>query len=294
MYFTKLLPVVYFAAHGLALGGISQLCTWEPMLPVKAGSPLSVKIENPWGERCRAELEFSDDKFPKMAWSFSAIDCVDLQLAEFVVPSGAPNGDAYLTWQCDGDSPMSCIHIVISNSEGGPVFPSPQPKLGTARCVPSTTLLTRTVDDGKPTGIFLDTRLFNPTSASRISTLTSVVTPGASTPTTSTKPWIQTPGHSSSIGTDSTHKAGGTGISLPTDASTITTPMITTTATVTIPRVIPIDTLTDTDTTTTIPGFTTTIPGSTTTVTTARDTSANQPSYVTITTTVSACPTPRK
>lgn len=105
----RLLSVIYFAAHGSALGGISELCTWEPMLPVKAGSDISVKIQNPWGDECRAELEFSDDKFPKMAWLFKATDCVDLQLAEFNVPSGAPNGDAYITW-CNGAC-VSCICV---------------------------------------------------------------------------------------------------------------------------------------------------------------------------------------
>ncbi|KAF4997704.1 hypothetical protein FDECE_12011 [Fusarium decemcellulare] len=270
MHFTRLLPIVYFAAHGQAAGGIPNFCTWEPKLPVEAGSDLSVKIENPWGEKCRAELEFSDARFSKMAWSFTALDCVDLQLAEFTVPSGAPNGDAYLTWQCDGDSPMTCIHIVITNSKGGLVLPTPQPKTETARCVPSTTFFTHTFSKDKPTGVFLDTRLFGPTSATGISTPTPITT-GVTTPTISTKPWIKTPGYSSLIGTGGTRR--GTSL-LSTDASTVATP-ITTIATITIPTIIPVETTNSDPPTTTLDSTVTT----------------NEPSYVTVTTTVSMCPT---
>ncbi|KAH7151945.1 hypothetical protein B0J13DRAFT_547235 [Dactylonectria estremocensis] len=284
----RLLPVLYFAAHGSALGGTSELCTWEPMLPVKAGSDISVKIQNPWGDECRAELEFSDDKFPKMAWLFKATDCVDLQLAEFKVPSGAPNGDAYLTWQCDGDVPMSCIHIVISNGKGDLVSPTPRPKTETARCVPSTTLLTHTASRGgeKPTGVFLDTRSFNPTAATALSTpasealdsaTTTPVATDVSAPTTSTKSWVNTPSFNSLVGTGGTRKAGETSAQLPTDTSTPATP-----ATNTAPVTTTIADLV----TTPIGGSITT----TTTTITTEDDSANEPSYVTVTATIATCP----
>ncbi|KAH7175739.1 hypothetical protein EDB81DRAFT_939853 [Dactylonectria macrodidyma] len=295
MNFIRLLPVIYFAAHGSALGGISELCTWEPMLPVKAGSDLSVKIQNPWGDECRAELDFSDDNFPKMAWLFKATDCVDLQLAEFKVPSGAPNGDAYLTWQCDGDVPMSCIHIVISNGKGDLVLPTPRPKTETARCVPSTTLLTNTVNYGgkKPTGVFLDTRFSNPTTTTVLSTPTSEALDSATTTsvatdvsalTTLTKSSVNTPSFNSLVGTGGTRRAGETSAQLPTDTSTIATPTTNTAPVTTNTALVTTNTALVTAATA----------DSITTTTTTLDDLANEPSYVTVTATVTTCPVPMK
>ncbi|KAH7115495.1 hypothetical protein B0J13DRAFT_572243 [Dactylonectria estremocensis] len=252
----RLLPVLYFAAYGSALGGASELCTWEPMLPVKAGSDISMKIQNPWGDKCRAELELSDDKFPK--WQFKA-------------PLGAPNGDANLTWQCDGDVPMSCIYITE-----------------TARCVPSTMLLTYTASRGgeKPTGVFLETRSFNPTAATALSipasealdsATTTPVATDVSAPTTLTKSWVNTPSFNSLVGAGGTRKAGETSAQLPIDTSTSATSTTNTTSV----------------TTTTADLVTTPIGGSittTTTTTTTEDGSANEPSYVTITATIATCP----
>ncbi|KAG4258494.1 hypothetical protein FPRO03_03448 [Fusarium proliferatum] len=291
MNYVKFLSLFYLTTCGAALGNILEFCTEEPALSVEAGSDLSMKLQNSFGAECSAELEFSDGT-PSMKWYFKAVECADAQLARFSVPFGVPNGDAYITWQCDGDNPMSCNRIVISKGRGDLVLPTtPRLITETARCISPTTFLTHVVthDKEKPTGVFLDTGFLKPiisgvpsTPASKnldLETTTSVQVT-VSTPATPRLPRTKPSNYKPLIGTGETRARLSTDTSTPT--TPINTPIITSTTTntasITVPVLIPIG-----DPTTT---------SFNTNEHTRKEQPTNKPSYVTVTSIISTCPMP--
>ncbi|KAF4448269.1 hypothetical protein F53441_8303 [Fusarium austroafricanum] len=97
----------------LALSMGYPLCITEPALSLEAGkSPLSVTVHSPMEIRCEATMHFSDPAFLPIRYSFGELECDGNQVLAFTVPSGAPNGDVDIIWQCTGLAP-SCSHGVI-------------------------------------------------------------------------------------------------------------------------------------------------------------------------------------
>ncbi|KAL6913371.1 hypothetical protein FSST1_011131 [Fusarium sambucinum] len=272
---------------GTALGNIES-CTEEPALVLDAGSELSMKIRNAFGARCSAELVFANE-LPSMTWYFEPAECVGSQLAQFSIPFDVPNGNAYITWQCEEEGTMSCNRIVIS--KGSPVLTAtPRLITETARCMSLTTFMTHvlTPDMGNLTGVFQDiTPVATDTVSTPLSGILDIVVGTTSTPVTLKRPL----GYKTLIGIGETRKTDETSARLRTDmpalttttsvnrarttpfptTTTITSP-ITNTATVTVPVVIP-------------------IPDSTT-VSTGEIT--NERTYITVISTISACLTPMK
>lgn len=74
------------------------VCLWEPVLQVAAGSEVAARISVALSRRCLAELAFSDSSFLPITWSFESLGCMGPETATIVLPSGVPNGDAYITW----------------------------------------------------------------------------------------------------------------------------------------------------------------------------------------------------
>ena len=55
--------------------------------------------ENPYWKKCRAVLHFADPEFVPITYSFTpTVPCSGPQVTSFVVPPGAPNGDARIIW----------------------------------------------------------------------------------------------------------------------------------------------------------------------------------------------------
>ncbi|RKK18865.1 hypothetical protein BFJ66_g932 [Fusarium oxysporum f. sp. cepae] len=306
------------AGFGAGLGERQGFCTEEPALAVGPGTQLAMKLNIKDDTLCTAEIAFSE--YLAISWRFQPEHCGGPQLAQFTLPIGIPNGDAYITWGC-ADESLSCNRIVVSNGKGDLTLPTLITE--TAHCISPTTLITHvvTADPEKQTGIFLDTRLLNPIIPTAPSSVDSdTTTPVATTPVTPRQPWTTPNSHRSLIGTGGTRKTHETSARLPTGTSAAATSVLTTintstnTASITVPVLIPID-----DTTTTINTAPVTVPvlipiddSTTTTIanppssaTNAASNTApvlsipsdhttegswtNKPSYVTITSIISTC-----
>lgn len=55
-------------------------------------------IDNPQASRCDARLRFDDPEFLDVHIGFSFVNCLGSQIAEFIVPPEAPNGEAVIVW----------------------------------------------------------------------------------------------------------------------------------------------------------------------------------------------------
>ncbi|EWG46557.1 hypothetical protein FVEG_15983 [Fusarium verticillioides 7600] len=301
---------------GAGIGDLQGFCTEEPALAVEPGTQLAMKLNIKDDALCTAEIAFSE--YLTFSWRFQPEHCGGPQLAQFTLPTGIPNGDAYITWGC-ADESLSCNRIVVSNGKGDPTLPTLITE--TAHCVSPTTLITHvvTADPEKPTGVFLDTRLLYPIIPSSANLDTT--SPVATTPATPRQPWITPSSYRSLIGTGESRKPHETSARLPTGTSAVATSTAintsTNTASITVPVLVPIDDTTTTITTTntapvTVPVLvpiddTTTTPTTTTpssATNTASDTApalsipsdrttegswTNKPSYITVTSIISTC-----
>lgn len=90
--------LISLAAVASALSKPPTICAWEPVLSLDAGAVFSAQIQNPWAKRCQAVLRFSDPTFLPITWVFEPIHCLGSEEANFTVPTGVPNGDAYIEW----------------------------------------------------------------------------------------------------------------------------------------------------------------------------------------------------
>ncbi|KAM9873225.1 hypothetical protein VDGL01_12697 [Verticillium dahliae] len=55
-------------------------------------------VEDALDRRCGATLQFENPDFLPVSYAFEAIPCSGRRVASFVVPTGAPSGDAHITW----------------------------------------------------------------------------------------------------------------------------------------------------------------------------------------------------
>ncbi|KAI3322909.1 hypothetical protein HD806DRAFT_536088 [Xylariaceae sp. AK1471] len=135
------------AAWALSPAYTPGLCISSPVLQLNAGcSVVSAVVEDELDRRCIAILSFGNDDFLPVSYSFEPLPCLGQQIASFHIPTDAPNGDAYITWQCSGHV-STCSH---ANITGGLENPSMKLQhLGTVGCIlealqTSTTLVTVT------------------------------------------------------------------------------------------------------------------------------------------------------
>ncbi|KAH6663909.1 hypothetical protein D7B24_004658 [Verticillium nonalfalfae] len=97
MKFLLLFPLVH--AGVLALHDGPCICMSSPVVALEAGrSVVSADVEDALDRRCGATLQFDNPDFLPVSYAFEAIPCSGRRVASFVVPTGAPSGDAHITW----------------------------------------------------------------------------------------------------------------------------------------------------------------------------------------------------
>ncbi|KAM7204415.1 hypothetical protein V8F33_001717 [Rhypophila sp. PSN 637] len=122
---------------GLSMGHMPMMCLSDPPVLLQAGvSMVTARIYNPLPRRCLASVAFDNEDFLPVSYAFESGKCDGVQLASFLVPLAAPNGDAYVAWQCAGQSP-SCSRVVISGGKGNNSAIEPQ-RNGTMSCIEQT------------------------------------------------------------------------------------------------------------------------------------------------------------
>lgn len=104
--FVCALVACVFVTNANAFDQPPSICAWEPASLVPAGGIVSGRVGNAWARRCQAVLRFADPTFLPIAWLFNPIHCAGHEVAEFKVPLGVPNGDAFVTW-CHPAAPLS-------------------------------------------------------------------------------------------------------------------------------------------------------------------------------------------
>ncbi|RSL89857.1 hypothetical protein CEP52_014774 [Fusarium oligoseptatum] len=126
MKFLILLGQLGILVHSaVTLANLPSMCLLNPV-ELEAGlSLVSAKITNAHSAPCTASLYFENPDFLPITYTFKSIPCVNTGRASFPVPLGAPSGEAYITWQCAGESP-SCIRALISGGQADVGF-DPQP-----------------------------------------------------------------------------------------------------------------------------------------------------------------------
>ncbi|KAK0627166.1 hypothetical protein B0T14DRAFT_129331 [Immersiella caudata] len=114
----KIAIAALLAAVSAAFRDWPLVCMSSPPMQLIAGTTnVSAINENPYWKQCRAILHFADPEFVPITYSFTpTAPCSGTQVTSFVVPSGAPNGDARIIWQCKRSS--ACSFAVVSNGTG--------------------------------------------------------------------------------------------------------------------------------------------------------------------------------
>ncbi|KAK7435240.1 hypothetical protein CaCOL14_000335 [Colletotrichum acutatum] len=137
---TSMLSLIILLPRAFAQYQPPFLCVSSPAIPIEAGATnVTATIEDPLNRRCEATVYFADPNFLPISYSFEA-KCPDRKINNFVMPLGAPNGEAHITWHCAGQVP-SCTRAMITGGRGDPSLPlQNQGKVG---CV-SQSVLTRT------------------------------------------------------------------------------------------------------------------------------------------------------
>ncbi|KAK7937613.1 uncharacterized protein PG986_014481 [Apiospora aurea] len=91
-----------------------HLCLSDPPMALDAGSSVALVVLDggPVGRPCKAMLSFADPDFLPVSYYFDPLPCPGRYLASFLVPAGAPNGDAFVTWWVDATpSPTSVVAL---------------------------------------------------------------------------------------------------------------------------------------------------------------------------------------
>ncbi|KAL2133647.1 hypothetical protein VTI74DRAFT_1962 [Chaetomium olivicolor] len=187
---------IFLPAWALVSSPDPMLCTSSPPLALEAGvSIVSAAFSGKITGRCTATLTFADTNFLPVTYEFDPpTSCQGPLLASFIVPAAAPNGNAWVKWQCAGFS-ASCSHGVITGGKGDPS--TPVLNKGTLDCVSdfaqvATTLVTLTSTTRAVTGMVstassMPTATLLPTSASgslRVGASSSMLSSATSVSTT--------------------------------------------------------------------------------------------------------------
>ncbi|KAI3331120.1 hypothetical protein F4824DRAFT_498912 [Ustulina deusta] len=129
---TVLLVAMLVAVTG-AFEDWPLVCISNPPMQLVAGTTNVSAINEGLYGKCRALLQFADPDFVPITYSFTpTVPCSGPRVASFLVPPGAPNGDARVIWQCEQSS--ACSFAVVSNGTGDQSLAPEQN--GTVACLP--------------------------------------------------------------------------------------------------------------------------------------------------------------
>ncbi|RXG48459.1 hypothetical protein VDGE_21565 [Verticillium dahliae] len=95
----------------------------SPVVALEAGrSVVSADVEDALDRRCGATLQFENPDFLPVSYAFEAIPCSGRRVASFVVPTGAPSGDAHITCAPGSSSARTTTSTEgsASESDGAP------------------------------------------------------------------------------------------------------------------------------------------------------------------------------
>ncbi|KAE8442185.1 hypothetical protein EG329_003773 [Mollisiaceae sp. DMI_Dod_QoI] len=82
-----------------AMVGTPTVCMSGPAVTAQAGAMLTATVNNnSQGKPCKATLSFPNADFLPVYFDFLGVGCTGLEILEFTVPMGVPNGDAYISW----------------------------------------------------------------------------------------------------------------------------------------------------------------------------------------------------
>ncbi|KAI8963083.1 hypothetical protein F5Y11DRAFT_170270 [Daldinia sp. FL1419] len=97
---------------------LPDLCISTSSITLDADrSVMSATIDDGFGWRCVAIMSFSNLDFPSVSYSFELVPCSGQQITSILVPLDAPDGEAYVTWQCSGLAPVCSYVNIIRGSE---------------------------------------------------------------------------------------------------------------------------------------------------------------------------------
>ncbi|KAI9883972.1 MAG: hypothetical protein M1823_004250 [Watsoniomyces obsoletus] len=90
----------------------SPACLLQPKPTFGAGGVIQFSLAA--GNRsCEATLTFENDDFLPLHYALEPITCRGDRVVKMPIPFSAPNGEAYLSWICTGDSTNSCVRTEI-------------------------------------------------------------------------------------------------------------------------------------------------------------------------------------
>ncbi|CVL13586.1 hypothetical protein FPRO06_11977 [Fusarium proliferatum] len=106
----QLMLLVHYAA---SLADHSSMCLLNPV-GLEAGlSLISARITDTHAGPCSVSLHFENSSFLPITYTFQPPTCVGAGLVNFVVPLESPSGEAYITFQCAGET-LSCARALIT------------------------------------------------------------------------------------------------------------------------------------------------------------------------------------
>ncbi|KAH8742958.1 hypothetical protein F5883DRAFT_623665 [Diaporthe sp. PMI_573] len=95
-----LLRAKYLAPDAVEVSSDGDWDDWSEAaatLSLIAGvSTVSAVYDRPFWNKCLAQLFFANPKFEPITFNFDQVGCFEQQIAEFRVPPGVPNGEAYV------------------------------------------------------------------------------------------------------------------------------------------------------------------------------------------------------
>ncbi|SPJ72387.1 uncharacterized protein FTOL_02115 [Fusarium torulosum] len=104
--------------YAMVMASFPSMCLYNPVQMEAGISLVTLKITNAPSASCTASLFFEDPDFLPITYNFKPIACSGTELVSFPVPLGVPSGEAYILWQCAGESP-TCIRASISGGHSG-------------------------------------------------------------------------------------------------------------------------------------------------------------------------------
>ncbi|KAJ4248076.1 hypothetical protein NW762_012846 [Fusarium torreyae] len=110
--FILLGQLVLLSQCAVSLMNFPSMCLLNP-IELDAGlSLISAKITDTHPGPCSVSFYFEDPAFLPITYNFKPLACDGAGLVNFVVPLGVPSGEAYITFQCAGQS-QSCHRAFI-------------------------------------------------------------------------------------------------------------------------------------------------------------------------------------
>ncbi|KAL6359124.1 hypothetical protein LRP88_09324 [Fusarium phalaenopsidis] len=93
-----LLSISLFIRATFAMANAASKCLYNPIEFVAGLDLVTMRTAYPLSEPCTATIDFDDQDFLPITYTFKPIPCDGPELAQFSVPLNAPSGEAYITW----------------------------------------------------------------------------------------------------------------------------------------------------------------------------------------------------